>query len=179
VCDDPMYATELTHTFALEIALERTRQAAAAAAQGGASSAPAPASSSLADLYRRAKVSQNGYLLSRRARHVPATAPQYGSRLAQACNDASTANPEYSGVILACGGQLAMEARRHGEAYTLFLAAFSHFENAGHASKLECVKRCAGRLHRVHGPSLAEIALCHACSDHEILRVETSAVHCD
>eukprot|EP01047_Picozoa_sp_COSAG01_P035009 COSAG01_NODE_2658_length_7302_cov_4.298626_11_plen_99_part_00 len=58
VCDDPMYATELTHTFALEIALERARQAAAAAAAAhgtAASPAPAPASSSLADLYRRVR----------------------------------------------------------------------------------------------------------------------------
>jgi hypothetical protein len=32
---------------------------------------------------------------------------------------------------------------------------------------------CAGRSHRVRGPLLAEIYLCHACSCHEILRTET------
>eukprot|EP01047_Picozoa_sp_COSAG01_P035008 COSAG01_NODE_2658_length_7302_cov_4.298626_10_plen_109_part_00 len=102
-------------------------------------------------------------------------------RQAKACNDASTPNPEYSGVILACGGELAMEARRHGEAYTLFLAAFSHFENAGHASKLECVKRCApdtavSIVHPMVHP-WRRLTCARACSDREIEGGNLESVH--
>ena len=101
VVDDPMYATELTHTFALEIARNRQQKV------GGTTHV-------LLDLYQRAT----------------------------ACNEASTANPEHSGVIHECGGDIAMAARDYDKAYTLFLAAFSDFESAGNDQKITCVKKC-------------------------------------
>jgi hypothetical protein len=104
VVDDPMYATELTHTFALEIT-----QLSKSAAAGGSGSKAA-----LADLYKRAK----------------------------ACNEASTANPEHSGAIHECGGDLAMAVRDYDRAYTLFLAAFSDFEASGNDEKIACIKKC-------------------------------------
>eukprot|EP01043_Picozoa_sp_COSAG02_P013006 COSAG02_NODE_513_length_20826_cov_323.015246_17_plen_491_part_00 len=99
VVDDPMYATELTHTFALEIVQKRKFTGS---------------KTKLSDLYTRAK----------------------------ACNEASTANPEHSGVIHECGGDLSMAVRDYDEAYTLFLAAFSDFEASGHDDKIVCIKKC-------------------------------------
>lgn len=103
VVDDPMYATELTHTFALEIMQVHSSAVGLAGSK-----------SKLADLYKRAK----------------------------ACNEASTANPDHSGVIDECGGDLAMALRDYDSAYTLFLTAFSNFEASGNEEKVVCIQKC-------------------------------------
>jgi hypothetical protein len=118
--DDPMYAVELTHTFALEIEYQM-KDGRSVDGVG----------------------SRHQMVPARRIINSSFGAEQGLYARATAANEATAANPEYSGVIFGCGGQLSLEVRDFASAYTSFLKAFTAFESSGSEKKIDCIK-CVG-----------------------------------